>query len=241
MQKKPLVSIITICYNAEELIEQTIKSVINQKSDFEYEYIVIDGGSSDGTVDLIHKYNKSIDYHISEKDNGIYDAMNKGITVAHGTWLNFMNAGDTFFKDDTLSKIKWKNYNNIALLYGNTYYRNQKIVYPPKNIKTLLDGNIFACHQSMFFNKKILKDNLKYRTDISLTGDSELVTKIYAKKYSLAYVDITISNYMEGGLSQNLTPKTLREIRIAKIKYLYHFFGIKGLINWFFRFMKRSS
>ncbi len=107
------VSVITVVYNAVDLIENTLTSVINQNYNHT-EYIVIDGGSND----VINKYKKSIDIFISEKDNGIFDAMNKGIKAATGTWLNFMNAG-TFVKNTVLTDVFSEDFSNVAVLYGN--------------------------------------------------------------------------------------------------------------------------
>ena len=101
---KPLVSIVTVVFNGEKYLEQTIQSVINQTYD-NVEYIIIDGGSTDGTVDIIKNYEDRIDYWISEKDKGIYDAMNKGINLASGEWINFMNAGDIFYDEKVLNTI----------------------------------------------------------------------------------------------------------------------------------------
>ena len=98
------ISVITVAYNASRYIETTILSVINQTYS-NIEYIIIDGGSTDGTVDIIKKYSNKISYWISEPDKGIYDAMNKGINKATGEWINFMNAGDTFHNPDTLSAV----------------------------------------------------------------------------------------------------------------------------------------
>jgi glycosyltransferase involved in cell wall biosynthesis len=90
---KPKISVITICYNAVDLIEKTILSVLHQSYD-NIEYIIIDGNSTDGTVDIIQKYANQLAYWISEPDGGIFDAMNKGLDHATGEWVNFMNAGD---------------------------------------------------------------------------------------------------------------------------------------------------
>lgn len=100
----PIISVITICYNAETGIEKTIQSVINQRFQ-NYEYLIIDGGSIDKTVPIIEKYRDKISFYISESDNGIYDAMNKGIRKATGEWLIFMNAGDMFANEYVLNDV----------------------------------------------------------------------------------------------------------------------------------------
>lgn len=101
---KPLISIITVVYNGEKYIEETIQSVINQTYD-NVEYIIIDGGSTDGTVDIINKYEDKIDYWVSEKDYGISDAFNKGVKVAKGDYINFQGDGDGFYSKDALEKV----------------------------------------------------------------------------------------------------------------------------------------
>ena len=98
------VTVITVCYNAETGIEKTIQSVIGQTYQ-NIEYIIIDGGSKDHTLNIVNKYKDRISKVISEPDKGIYDAMNKGILAATGDWINFMNVGDSFFSPDTLSKV----------------------------------------------------------------------------------------------------------------------------------------
>ena len=98
---KSLISIITVVFNDKYGLEETILSVLSQTSE-NIEYIIIDGGSNDGTVDVIKKYEKSIDKWISEPDNGIYDAMNKGIALASGGFINFMNAGDVYASNNKL-------------------------------------------------------------------------------------------------------------------------------------------
>ena len=111
----PLISIITITYNEEKYLEKTIQSVINQNYK-NFEYIVIDGNSTDNTVNIIKKYKNNIDCYINEKDSGIYDAMNKGINKANGRWINFMNGGDTFANNSVLKNLNIVNYLDVALV-----------------------------------------------------------------------------------------------------------------------------
>ena len=114
-----LISIVTVSYNAVLTIEQTILSVINQTYP-NVEYIIIDGGSTDGTVDIIKKYEDKIAYWVSEPDKGIYDAMNKGVVVATGEWINFMNAGDIFTDGDVIDKLFHQNIiiNRVGIVFG---------------------------------------------------------------------------------------------------------------------------
>ena len=125
MLEKPLISIVTVSYNAVATIEQTILSVINQTYS-NIEYIIIDGGSTDGTLDVIKKYADKIAYWVSEPDKGIYDAMNKGIKVATGEWINFMNCGDYFVANNTLESVfgSGKIYKKAEILYGDSIQLN---------------------------------------------------------------------------------------------------------------------
>lgn len=110
---EPLVTVITVTYNCGRYLEETILSVLNQ-SYSNIEYIVIDGGSQDGTLDVLTKYNHAIDYWISEPDKGIYDAMNKGIRLSSGDWLNFLNAKDTFCEPKTIEAVATQHFHTRA-------------------------------------------------------------------------------------------------------------------------------
>ena len=134
------ITIITVSYNAATSIEPTILSVINQTYP-NIEYIVIDGGSNDGTVDIIKKYQNKISYWVSEPDKGIYDAMNKGIRMATGDWINFMNAGDTFFCDTSLNLLFIPEpESDIDIIYGDTefIYAFGKYVRQPAELEKLI-------------------------------------------------------------------------------------------------------
>ena len=114
---KPLITVITVVYNGEAYLEKTILSVINQTYE-SVEYIIIDGGSTDGTIDIIKKYKSKINYWINEAYNGIYDAMNKGIKLATGDWINFMNAGDLFYNLSVLEMLHKNFSGDLSILSG---------------------------------------------------------------------------------------------------------------------------
>ena len=129
LQSNEKISVITICYNAEETIERTIKSVLNQ-SYKNLEYIIIDGGSKDNTMKIVKRYKDKISSVISEPDNGIYDAMNKGVRIATGEWLNMMNAGDCYTNDEVLNEI-----------FSTSIPKDKTVIYSDYYTKDLL-GNL---------------------------------------------------------------------------------------------------
>jgi glycosyltransferase involved in cell wall biosynthesis len=154
--KNPVLSIITVVYNGEKFLERTIESIISQTF-FDYEYIIIDGGSTDKTLEIIKKYENKIDYWISERDNGIYDAMNKGIKIAKGKWLNFMNSSDVFYHNNTLKSIfsSTLNLDKIQLIYSD-WYICDSLLAPNvlrEKISSWEKGNIL--HQSIIYQKKL--------------------------------------------------------------------------------------
>ena len=113
------ITVVTVCYNAVKEIEKTIQSVISQTYD-NVEYIIVDGGSTDGTLDIIRKYSSRITRWVSEPDKGIFDAMNKSAHMATGEYINFMNAGDLFFDEKVLSDIFAGRSYDEDVLYGST-------------------------------------------------------------------------------------------------------------------------
>ena len=154
MCKKPLISIITVVYNGENFLEKTIQSVINQTYK-NIEYIIIDGGSTDGTVNIIKRYEDQIDYWVSERDGGIYDAMNKGIDKANGVGLLFLNAGDYFVGEVLNSKISIPTF--LSVKYKNRFGKlvDAKI----KNYKYGIPNS----HQGIIFENRGVKYNLLFK------------------------------------------------------------------------------
>jgi len=205
--RHPLISIITVVYNAEEFLEETILSVLNQNYQ-NIEYIIIDGGSNDLTLDIINKYQDKIDIFVSEKDKGIYDAMNKGIGLANGEWLNFLNAGDIFFGNDVLTKVFEKKRTDCSFIYGKVDYysiengSNQTL---GKKVSVRDFQTSFPiCHQSMFFNKEIFNFFGRYDLNYKVTADYDLVIKIFKDRaVKKVYIDSVISKFLTDGFGFN--------------------------------------
>ena len=200
----PLITIITVVYNGEKYLEETILSVINQTYP-NVEYIIIDGGSTDGTLDIIKKYEDKIDYWVSEKDKGIYDAMNKGIDLASGEWINFMNAGDKFYDEKVLEKIFLKkNIRNYKIIYGDveTTYDSFNIIHKTGNLNNLYKGMQFS-HQSTFFDVAYHKRN-KYNINFDLSADFLNIVSLYAKEgvKVFYYISYPFSSVNTDGVSE---------------------------------------
>ena len=202
---QPLISVVTVSYNAVSTIEETICSVINQTYS-NIEYIIIDGGSTDGTVDIIKKYADKIAYWVSEPDKGIYDAMNKGIDVATGEWINFMNSGDTFC-NNVLSEI-FVAEKSADILYGDAMlkYSWGDIVVAPEQLDKLTYMMPF-CHQATFVRAFLLK---KHPFDLcfKIAADFHFLYDV-SKDVKFEYLPLCIARYEgETGLSA-LNYKTL--------------------------------
>lgn len=226
LENKPLITFITVVFNGEDCIEDTIHSIINQPYD-NVEYIIIDGGSNDKTLEIIREYDHAIDYWVSESDLGIYDAMNKGILVASGEWINFMNAGDCLC-EDVLSKINF--INDVACIFGLSKLKNSHKI----------TKSYYPNHQSMFFSKKFAKNN-KYNNLFLTAADLEIKMKAikYEKYLSLNEVIVECS---PAGLSVDRTSSqkiynVLAENVYIRIKYI----GIISALIFMCYFLLRNS
>ena len=224
----PKVTIITVCYNAVDLIENTLKSVLNQSYP-NIEYIIIDGGSNDGTLEIIKRYESHIVKFISEPDKGIYDAMNKGIALSSGEWINFMNAGDVFVNDTVVENVfSHKIPQNVGLIYGNVlmnYLENEGIVKVLDNLK---EGQVqFSLnHQSTFTNGDFLRE-VGYDISYKLAADANSFNEIYKRGLLFQYVPVTISCYeaVNGVSSKQLFQLHHEFSRIKGI-------GVSNLVWW---------
>ena len=215
-------SIITVNYNNKEGLKKTIESVINQ-SFRDYEYIVIDGGSTDGSADILREYDKMITYWVSEPDKGIYNAMNKGIAKASGDYLNFMNSGDCFYDNNVLEKVDGYHY-DADFIVGKDYHFNEVIqkghasIQPPRT--TMIHFFVATLdHQSSFIKRELFKDSL-YDEKHKLVSDWIFFTeKIVKEQKQVQFIPDIICRREEGGLSEQQWEKNRKEIGV----YLHQF------------------
>ncbi len=209
---KPMISIITVVFNGEKYLEQTIQSVINQTYD-NVEYILIDGGSTDGTVDIIKKYGAQIDYWISESDSGIYDAWNKGISLATGDIIGFCNADD-FYEQTTLVKIvaEFKE-NTFQITYGNTQFiENESCVGMNRGHfqkDTIYRGFGFM-HTTVFSTKLVYHTIGKFDTSYRIAGDTDWLLRAFKEDVKFTKCD-NLTYMRTGGVSQEYDKNAFSE------------------------------
>lgn len=224
-------SIITVVYNAEDHIESTIQSVVEQGCT-DYEYIIVDGGSSDQTLDFIERYSDQIDVVISEADRGIYDAMNKGIKVARGRYINFMNAGDRFYEKTTLAKVRTylqatSRAHELDILYGKVVkISSEKSQFRYEQGKPLTPYSFFLstpmCHQTMFIRSELFNWVGKYSLDFEAGSFYGWLGAYFGYRRSLKYlyyIDERIAVYPDGGYSFRMKKTIDRERLIVAKKY----------------------
>ena len=215
---RPLVSVVTVVFNGEKYLEETIQSVINQTYK-NIEYIIIDGGSTDGTLDIIRKYEDKIAYWVSERDRGIYDAMNKGVMASNGDWINFMNAGDRFYSNHTIEDIFATSYLGCDIIFGDlmldygSFTRTQKAY----DINSLWKGMIFS-HQSCFISSELHKKKL-YSLDYSIGADFDFFYSSYLEGTKFEYIPKAISIMNTNGLCDTNRLDTISQWSSVVAKY----------------------
>jgi len=234
MLSNPKISIITVVFNGNAVIERTIKSVL-QQTHFNIEYIIIDGGSTDGTKDIIKNYQSKIAIIKSEKDNGIYDAMNKGLLLATGDYVLFLNAGDELFAADTLANV-FSSSTNADVYYGNTAIAStsgkelgDRRLKPPTSLnwKSLKYG-MCVSHQSFIARRTLCGF---YNLDYSVSADIDWVINTLKQSSKIIYINSYISKFLEGGISNTRRSKALKERFSIMVK---HYGILQTLWNHFF-------
>ncbi len=225
----PLFSIVTVVYNAEQYVAETVQSVLDQCFD-DFEYIVIDGGSTDQTLAILANYQEQIGTLVSEPDRGIYDAMNKAIGRARGKYVNFMNAGDRFHSSDTLRQVaehceQHGGPNHLDIIYGKVV----KISSEASNFqyekgrpvsKRSFFLSIPMCHQAMFIKTDLFQAVGGYSLDYEAGSFYGWLGAYYGYRQSLdrlSFIDQRIAYYLDGGYSFQMKKIIDRErLQVAK-------------------------
>ncbi|UOD35871.1 glycosyltransferase [Deferribacteraceae bacterium V6Fe1] len=214
----PLITVITVVYNGEKYLEETIQSVINQTYP-NVEYIIIDGGSTDGTLDIIKKYEDYIDYWVSEKDNGIYDAMNKGVDVALGKWVYFLGSGDIFYSSHVLKSIfiDLKDLGSAFILFGDIIYDDGRLFKSRYGTSLYYRNTIH--HQGAFYRRKLF-DKFRYQSNYIVSADYELNLMLFCNKNPSLNVKIIIAKCNNEGISNQVNLRGYIEEIEIRHKYL---------------------
>ncbi len=222
-------SIITVTYNAENTLERTIKSVQEQTYPF-VEHVIVDGNSTDNTVRVIQKYDNEKLVWISEPDEGLYHAMNKGISISSGNYLCFLNAGDTFHSIDSVESIMSaiKDSDNIPdIIYGETaivdnngkFLNMRRLKAPDKlNWKSFKQGMV-VCHQAFIANRKNV---IEYNTGYRFSSDFDWCIEVMKRSSSIYNTKTTLINYLNEGLTTMNRKASLKERYKIMVKHYGH-------------------
>jgi glycosyltransferase involved in cell wall biosynthesis len=216
-------SIITISYNAENEIEDTIKSVINQTYK-NIEYIIVDGNSTDGTKAIIGKYRSYITKYLSEKDKGISDAFNKGLKLATGDYIVLLNAGDVFVDNDVVSKVVSviEEDGTVDMIHGNAVCRlDLKPVFRMKALETEMFNLIhpFINHQALFAKRDLFNSVGEFNVNLKFGMDYDWMLRGYFKGAVIKPLDIDVVYYSLGGTSDQNIVQALNECRTIALSY----------------------
>lgn len=246
------ISVITVVYNDVAHIRDTMESFFSQTWE-DKEYIVIDGGSTDGTAAIIKEYASRLAFWCSEKDNGIYDAMNKGIMHATGDWINILNCGDLYASNDVFDKIfLGKNYNNISVIYGNSIEINNGVeIFTPANEDYhVLSQKVAFRHGSCLIKTDVQKANLfdlTFKEKLGYALDFEMIHRLYKNGYKFKKVNLNIEKYEADGTSAhslksiwyNYLIISGNRFKITTLPYLIKKMGFRLLsISPFYRYLK---
>jgi glycosyltransferase involved in cell wall biosynthesis len=236
LPNKPLITIVTVVFNGEAYLEESILSVINQTYD-NVEYVVIDGASSDGTLDIIKKYEGAIDYWVSERDIGIFDAMNKGIKVAGGLFIGFVNADDYFYSN-TVSNLTSGlaerefdyTFGSVDMIKTNGEYIETFCPILKAELNRFKGEYISmpSPHQAIFIKRKILNELGGFDLQFKLAADYDLILRVMAISKSVWYFQDIVGCFRQGGVSGSYD--TFLEVYILLKKHQIGFFR-RGIVT----------
>jgi glycosyltransferase involved in cell wall biosynthesis len=238
----PLVTIVTVTYNCEGLIEPTIESVCSQTYPNK-EHIIVDGGSDDATVSIINKHRHCISQLVSEKDHGIYDAMNKGIRLASpdSHYITFLNAGDIYVDSDVIQKTISRAKSFCTNLYGNISVHRKVLEAPGKLSQWSLSTNM-VCHQACFFLTETHRKFL-YDTRYKICADYKLLLELTRAGELFEKIDITVAEMDVSGVSHSERSLLFAEKNAIRKMYpvVYLYAGIKKAFNRLRRMVKDNK
>lgn len=216
MAGKYTFSVVTVSFNCVGLITKTIESVLRQ--DYaSLEYIVIDGGSTDGTAGIIRGYQDRLAYWCSEPDGGIYQGMNKGIQQAQGDWIIFMNAGDAFVDDHVLTQVaSYVDKERHDILYGDILTTKDGTLRLKTASTPCNKQRMYFCHQAAFVKTSILRE-MPFDTRFRMSADFHFFKRCYLMGYRFRHVPVTVAIYDSHGVSHTQRIKGLQDnIRVVK-------------------------
>nr|WP_245925533.1 glycosyltransferase family 2 protein [Arcticibacter pallidicorallinus] len=207
-------SVVTVVYNNVQDIERTIRSVVDQTYQ-NIEYIVIDGGSTDGTLDILHRHESRISKLISEKDAGIYDAMNKGLALATGDYVLFMNSGDEIYAPDTVAKI-FASADNADIYYGETEMYNERWEslgrrrhQAPERLRhSSFRYGMSVSHQAIYIRRSLV---IPYDPRYQLSADIDWILNAIKKAKKTQFAGMYVAKYLVGGMSKRKHRQSLIE------------------------------
>jgi glycosyltransferase involved in cell wall biosynthesis len=225
MKDHPLITVITVVYNGEDHITKTIESVLNQ-SYAQIEYVIVDGKSTDRTLEIVRAY-KEIDQVISEPDQGLYDAMNKGLKIAKGDYVWFLNSGDQIYGEDTVENMVSGLSGTPDIIYGGTMIIDEeqneigdRRLKPPDRLtwKSFRQGMV-VCHQSILVKREGAPEfNLEYR----LSADIDWAIRAAKGAGQIHNSNLVLSRFLEGGLTAHNIKAGLKE----RFKIMRRFYGL---------------
>ncbi len=224
------ISIITIVLNQKSLIEETIKSVIIQKNDVNIEYLIIDGGSTDGTVEVINSYNKYIDHFVSEPDGGIYQAINKGICMAKYQYVGLIHCGDCY-KPGALLKVYNAFYSsNADIVYCDIEKKEEKgndfIITTHTADHKYLEKKMSIFHPSTFVKLSVYKNIGVYNTEYKSAADYDFFLRLFKENVTFIHLPFAASTFRSGGISSKnfkLSFKENYKIRHKQLDFIAAF------------------
>jgi len=202
------VSIITVCKNSAAGIENAIQSVLNQDYP-DIQYMIIDGQSTDGTLEIVDSYRNQIDVLISESDSGIYNAMNKGLRYTDGVLVYFLNSDDSLYDNRVISDVvaEFRNYQNNSVIYGNVAVKlnDKPQILKYKNLNKRYFYKNTICHQALFIPKELYQTTIGgFDEKYPIHADVDWIMRAYLKhKVNFSYFDRNICNYSSEGFSSN--------------------------------------